>query len=1055
MSGTPGLVLGLDLGANSVGWALVRGRFGPGRSFVPEGLAGLGVRVFPEGVAGDFRGGAVEGRNRVRREARGRRRMLEHRTRRLGLVFRLLQRQGLLPGEAATTGAERHRLLQALDARLCRQGAGGEPDPSWIPAMLPYRLRGQAESRPLSAHELGRVLFHLARRRGWGNLDREMAPGLGRELDPAEPRLWAGEEPEVPTPGRLLAGLDLSRERLRGRVFPREALRREFDRIWDFQAPHHPQALTGEFRARLARAIFFQRPPGRSRVRAGRCSLEPGRERTPWSDPLAQRFRLLHGVNDLRLLLPGGDRRGLHPGERRLLVDRLERGGDASFEEIRRLLGVCGRTGFNLEATGRTGLEGDRAAQVLAPVFGDRWADMPPGDRARVVEDLRSIRSPAALSSRAQRVWGLDPEQAARLTGTRLESGCCALSRKALRRLLPHLEAGTALSAAMALEYPERGRARAMDGLPPVFLALGDCGNPVVSRALGEMRKVVNALIRAVGRPDLIRVELAREMKQSAAARRKEGERGAGLRREREEAARVVRAFRGQGRPGGEAAWTPSAREVEKVLLARECGWTCPYTGRPISPEALLGPDPGFEVEHILPFSRSLDDSFANKTLCLRQENRERKGPRTPAEAYGQDPARYAGILERVRGFTSGPEVRGAKLRRFLGGEARTPEGEGADPVAGQGARRLLADTAHASRLARRYLGLLYGPEAPVRVLPGYGRATARLRRAWGLDRILGAGGKNRTDHRQHALDAVVVALCDRDRLGLASGGGPGQETARPWPGFLEEVRGQVLACLPSHRVSRKARGALHQESRYGWRQAPGTSGPCATLRQPLHALSERDLGSPDSVPDPAVRQALVQAWEARGGRPPRVAFACPEHLPEVRLGQGPGVTMRRLRAARSVPLTVIGRTPYARRVHLAANHHLAVFEVLERGKTRWKARVATLLEAMERKRERRPIVDREGMPGGRFLFSLAQSEVLEVEVGGRVERLRLRTFYPDPAGGARLELVRLSDARRQRDVGRKTRENGWFKFSVGQLGGLACRKVRLTPLGRVVPAND
>ena len=134
-----------------------------------------------------------------------------------------------------------------------------------------------------------------------------------------------------------------------------------------------------------------------------------------------------------------------------------------------------------------------------------------------------------------------------------------------------------------------------------------------------------------------------------------------------------------------------------------------------------------------------------------------------------------------------------------------------------------------------------------------------------------------------------------------------------------------------------------------------------------------------------------------------------------------------------------------------------------------------TLLEVMARKRQGRAMVDRgagsgpglgaepgsgPGTESGaesteRFLFSLAKSEVLEIRLNGVTEYLRLRTFYPDPAGGARLEMVRLHDARRQKDVEKKSRDNGWFKFSLKQLGGLPCRKVRITPLGRVVPAND
>src|SRR5262249_21215945 len=53
----------------------------------------------------------------------------------------------------------------------------------------------------------------------------------------------------------------------------------------------------------------------------------------------------------------------------------------------------------------------------------------------------------------------------------------------------------------------------------------------------------------------------------------------------------------------------------------------CPYTGQPIGIAQLLSD--AVEIDHILPFSRTLDDSIANKIVCLRQANRD-KGNRTP-----------------------------------------------------------------------------------------------------------------------------------------------------------------------------------------------------------------------------------------------------------------------------------------------------------------------------------------------------------------------------------------------------------------------------------------
>jgi CRISPR-associated endonuclease Csn1 len=67
---------------------------------------------------------------------------------------------------------------------------------------------------------------------------------------------------------------------------------------------------------------------------------------------------------------------------------------------------------------------------------------------------------------------------------------------------------------------------------------------------------------------------------------------------------------------------SPSGNDIVKYLLAKECEMICPYTGRSISRNGLFGTNPEFEIEHIIPLSISLDDSFVNKTLCFCEENR-------------------------------------------------------------------------------------------------------------------------------------------------------------------------------------------------------------------------------------------------------------------------------------------------------------------------------------------------------------------------------------------------------------------------------------------------
>ena len=105
---------------------------------------------------------------------------------------------------------------------------------------------------------------------------------------------------------------------------------------------------------------------------------------------------------------------------------------------------------------------------------------------------------------------------------------------------------------------------------------------------------------------------------------------------------------------------------------------------------------PQTEVDHILPFSRTLDDSMANKVVCIAEANRV-KGNRTPCEAFGHNPPGYdyEGILENVADFPSN------KRWRFQPDAMERFEGEN-DFLA-----RQLNETRYLSRTARTYLGSL------------------------------------------------------------------------------------------------------------------------------------------------------------------------------------------------------------------------------------------------------------------------------------------------------------------------------------------------------------
>jgi CRISPR-associated endonuclease Csn1 len=133
-----GTVLGLDLGPNSVGWALIDAEFENGAQIAESGLLAAGVRVFEEGVDNfdTSKEASRAAARRATRSARRRQRRLLERRQRLRAA---LQQAGLLPTDEAAL-----REVFALD---------------------PYPLRAKALDEALTLPELGRVIHNLVRSR--------------------------------------------------------------------------------------------------------------------------------------------------------------------------------------------------------------------------------------------------------------------------------------------------------------------------------------------------------------------------------------------------------------------------------------------------------------------------------------------------------------------------------------------------------------------------------------------------------------------------------------------------------------------------------------------------------------------------------------------------------------------------------------------------------------------------------------------------------------------------------------------------------------------------
>lgn len=1055
------LTLGLDLGPTSIGWALIEdvaeGATGPGR------IVAAGVRVFPEGVDRDSKGTEIS-KNAQRRLARQQRRQIDRRARRRLELRRALVQAGLLPEE---------KLLPREDRRRVEWEKAAFRDAD------PYELRARALSQKLTPHELGRALLHLGQRRGFLSnrktdraRDAKEQSALLEEINQLQADL--GDR----TLGQYLhaarggdAGKVDIHVRLRGRHTQRSMYEHEFDAIWTAQQPHHPRLLTDDLRERLRHAIFYQRPlkpPPADLI--GRCELEPRLPRCPRADRRTQRFRLYAELNNLELIdtsAAGQQPRTLTEEEHQRLVAYLSAAKERSFDDIRKHLFKDRNPDairFNLERGERTKLKGIPIDYFLAAeskskddkknktLIGKKWRDVPDELKDRIVAAIIDDNEDRLRYLLAEA--GLDSERAPDLLErTPLESGYASYSLCAIKKLLPHLEQRLPLTSAkpeqpcalrqagyvMPWEHPVDQVA----SLPPP----PDVTNPLVRAALVEVQKLVNAILRewvhrAGHTLTNVRIELAREVRGTAKDRARRTAEMRDREKCRDTAADAIR----------EQGHKPTRDAIDRYLLWKEQREECLYTGDPISIGELLGGRA--QLDHILPYSRSLDDSLENLVICKRDANAE-KGNRTPHEWLARtQPARYDAIILRARKLGEQGLMSYGKFRR-LQAEAVQIE----DFI-----QRNLRDTAYIASRVREYM-LHVCPN----VLCPKGAHTATLRQEWGLNTVLRHDGediKNRDDHRHHAVDAIIIALTDHRRLQAlsplvrrnAERHGEREQLPPPWPDFRAQVEEVVNKINVSHRVRRGIRGALHNETIYGPTPEPGHF----VYRKPLEALTPAMV---PNIRDDAIR-ALVEARlkkfgvaigrkrkgasEDDGGGASKI----PAEAWKDPLLMASGVRVRKVRIIKTYDAmkSIRGGSAW---VEPGNTHHICIFEWENgNGETLREAIFCNMLEATRRRSEREPIIQQchPDKPNARFVMSIGANELFQITREGKSCLYRFETSASTVGRmWFRVHTYAGPSTVRDEQTGRKARP-----MQISETANtLDARKVTVDRLGRIRWAND
>lgn len=868
--------LGIDLGATSLGWSLIE----LDNNNETVKLEKVGVRIFPDGRDAKSK----EPLNVTRRIARGIRRNRDRYLYRKNELIEYLVNNDLMPEDIT----ERKK-IEHLD---------------------PYYLRAKGLDEKLELFEFGRVIFHLNQRRGFkSNRKLDSQDNESSIMKTAIIELTEKlQETDSRTLGEYLYNLnkDLPIEEMvhskprrvkKGdksyNLFPERTMYlEEFEQLWEKQQKFHP-VLTNKTKTNIENIIFYQRPL--QPQEKGRCQFEEEEFRCSFAYVTAQKFRIFQELNNLELLDFNKKSHNLTNEQRAIILHVLLMQKTATFKSLRKKLGkeYYNNFTFNLESEKRKDLKGDETSAVMRKddYFGDKWDELTDIEKDEIVTKILNEENDkeieATLISWLEKEYFLPEENAQNIANVSLSKKISNLSRKAIRKLLPFLQDGFIYSDAcekagykITDEAPEEPKF--YQGDLPYYGELfekdilfgdkveinkkypekyyGKIPNVTVHIALNQLRKFINELSKTYGAPKQIVLELARELKLGKSKVAEIEKIQAKNRKYNENIALELEKINVENNYTNRTKyklWEELADDPTK-----RC---CPFSGVQIPIHKLFTHE--FQIEHILPKSKTFNDRMINKTIAHRKANQD-KGERSPFEAFGHDPAgyNYSEILLRAE------QLPYAKRRRFFPDAMKHYEDEG------EILSRMLTDTQYMSRIARKYMAFVCGKN---NVWSINGQLTAMMRSKWGLNDLLSEdSSKNRADHRHHAVDAFVVACTSRStmqKVARAIGKSRDKfidEMPPPFAQFKHKemkrlLDDMIVSFKPDHGNAKKAIsehktvGQLHKDTAYGLVSKDEEKGKIIlSVRKELVSLES--VKKIKEIADPRIRATLLQLTEEK-----------------------------------------------------------------------------------------------------------------------------------------------------------------------------------------------
>jgi len=607
--------------------------------------------------------------------------------------------------------------------------------------------------------------------------------------------------------------------RIKNQVFPRKAYVEEYDQIMACQKEFYPEILTDSVIEEIRdEIIYYQRGLKSCKHLVSICDFEKrtyinkdgktvidGPKVAPRTSPLFQVCKIWESINNISLNNRSGKPYDILPEQKQALFVHMDNNEKLVLADLYRILGISKQDGWwGGKAIGK-GLQGnttkmqlkkalqscksaesllqfnlqnmdstlvDESTGEIVPIIDPNYQNQP---LYKLWHTIYSIKEREELAIVLKKKFGIDDNE----TMDKLchidfiKPGFGNKSTKAIRKILPHLEQGKMYSEACkcagfrhseSLTTAENQARSLLQHIPQI--QKNELKQPIVEKILNQMINLVNRIIDEYGSIDEIRVELARELKQSKDERNATDK---NIRKREKENANYASLIE-------ELNVRTSKSRIQKYRLWDESEHKCFYCGQAVNLNEFLA---GFdvEIEHIIPKSLLFDDSYSNKVCSCRKCNADKSNKTAYDFMKSKSEDDFAHYLHRIEKYFNENRINRVKRERLL-----TP----IDKIPTDFIDRQLRETQYIARKSKEILQQVCRD-----VTATSGSVTDFVRRCWGWDEVIHdlnferykeaglteiktfnhkdqthdvekiIGWNKRLDHRHHAIDALTIA-CTR-----------------------------------------------------------------------------------------------------------------------------------------------------------------------------------------------------------------------------------------------------------------------------------------------------